>query len=131
MARQVVVEMARSLGVTPSRYDGGNRLPHADYLRLEARFAEAGLNWTAEPSAEETLAALRATYEPLLDAFATALLLPLPGWFAADDAADHWQGGHRGLIARQLIEQLSDRTGGGVAQTSKKGWFLQGWRPRA
>ena len=40
-----------------------------------------------------------------------ALLLPLPGWVAADDAADHWQGGHRGMIARRLIEQLAERSG--------------------
>jgi flagellar basal body-associated protein FliL len=45
----------------------------------------------------------------LLDGLASALLLPLPEWIATDDAADHWHGGHRGLIARRLIEQLSSR----------------------
>lgn len=110
MARQVVVEMARSFRITPSRYDGGDRLPHSDFLRMEAIFLKAGLSWTSDSDAEEILAALRATYEPLLDGLAKTLLLPLPTWVATHDAADHWQRGHRGLIASRLIEQLSDRT---------------------
>ncbi len=111
MARQVIVEMARSFGVLPSRYTGGDRLPSAEFKRLEVILTEAGLNWTGGPNGEETLAALRATYEPLLDGLAKALLLPLPDWIAATGAVDHWQRGHRGLIASRLIEQLSDRAG--------------------
>ena len=107
MARQVVVEMSRSLGVTPSRYDGGDRLPHADYARMRYLLDEAGLRWNGDEHAEATLASLRATYEPLLDALGARLLLPLTRWIADDDAADHWQRGHRGLIAARLIEQLS------------------------
>ncbi len=114
MARQVIVEMARSLGAAPSRYDGGDRLPHAEYIRLEAVLRAAGLKWTDRPDAEETLAALRATYEPLLDGLGSILLLPLPGWMAADGAADHWQDGHRGMIARLLIEQLTGERPVGV-----------------
>ena len=112
MARQVVVEMARSFGVHPSRYDGANRLAHAGYTGLMAVLADAGVVAAGGPDAEETLAALRATYEPLLDGLSAALLLPLPPWIAAEDSADHWQRGHRGLIASRLIEQLSDRTEG-------------------
>ena len=109
MARQVIVEMARSFGIKPSRYDGGDRLDHAEYLRMEGLLTSAGVNWNGGPETEETLAALRATYEPLLDGLASALMLGLPAWIAADDAADHWERGHRGLIASRLIEQLSDR----------------------
>lgn len=109
MARQVIVEMARSLRARPSRYSGGDRLPHEEYVRMEVILAEAGLRWSGGPEAEDTLAALRATYEPLLDGLGRALLLPLPNWIAASDASDHWQGGHRGLIASRLIEQLSDQ----------------------
>lgn len=58
---------------------------------------------------QEALAALRATYEPLLEGLGEALLLPLPGWIATDDA-DHWQHGHRGSVASHLVEQLSSRT---------------------
>lgn len=109
MARQVMVEMARSLRVRPSRYDGGNRLPREAYTQLETRLCEAGLTWNGGIDGEETLAALRATYEPLLDGLASALVLTLPGWLPADNAADHWKSGHRGLIASRLIEQLTDR----------------------
>jgi hypothetical protein len=110
MARQVVVEMARSFQIKPSRYDGGDRLPPADYLRMEGILAKAGLQWKGGPETQEILAGLRATYEPLLDGLASALLLKLPPWIASEDATDHWQRGHRGLIASRLIEQLSDRS---------------------
>ncbi len=115
MARQVVVEMARSFHIRPSRYDGGDRLDPAAFARLLAVFEEAGVGWAGGPQAEETLAALRATYEPLLDGLSRYLLLPLPSWTAGDDAADHWERGPRGLIASHLIEQLSSRGGASKA----------------
>jgi hypothetical protein len=66
MGRQILVEMARSFHVAPSRYTGGDRLDHDAFVRLEHKLIGSGFSWeTAE--AEELLAALRATYEPLLD----------------------------------------------------------------
>ena len=109
MARQVVVEMARTLGVQPTPFQGFDRLPAEGYARLEALLAGSGLKWTSDAEGAMTLGALRATYEPLLAGLATVLLLPLPGWMAAEDAADHWQDGHRGMIASRLIKQLADR----------------------
>ncbi len=123
MARQVVVEMARSFHIQPSRYDGGNRLDNAAFAQLMSVLEQSGVAWSGDPQAEETLAALRATYEPLLDGLCRYLLLPLPGWTAGDDDADHWQRGPRGLIASHLIEQLSSR--GGVprgAETASAPW---------
>ena len=110
MARQVLVEMAQSFDVVPSRYDGGDRLPAEGYVRLVAAFAEVELGWDASPDTQTTLAALRATYEPLLDGLARYLLLDVPHWLPGDGAVDHWEGGHRGLIARRLIDDLADRT---------------------
>ncbi len=109
MARQVIVEMARSFAVEPSRYDGGDRLPEDGYEQIVARLTEAGLHWDAGPGGRETLAALRATYEPLLDGLARRLMLQLPNWMPDNDASDNWQSGHRGLIASRLVEQLADR----------------------
>ncbi len=117
MARQVVIEMARSFHIQPSRYDGGDRLDPAALARLLAVFEEAGVDWAGGPQAEDTLAALRATYEPLLDGLSRYLLLPLPGWTAGDDDADHWERGPRGLIASRLVEQLSVR--GGASQADE------------
>ena len=109
MTRQVLVEMALSFGVEPSRYDGGDRLPDAAWDSLLAAFQENGLEWTADPGARETLAALRATYEPLLDGLARKLLLPVPGWMPENVVTDHWARGPRGLIASRLMAELADR----------------------
>jgi hypothetical protein len=115
MARQVLVEMARSVRAAPSRFEGADRLDDADFARLTASFAAAGVKWGAAGSARESLALLRATYEPLLDGLAAHLLLrPLPGWVADEGAMDHWERGHRGMIARRMVEDLSagSRVGG-------------------
>jgi hypothetical protein len=115
MARQVLVEMARSVRAGPSRYEGADRLDDADFARMTESFAAAGVRWGGADNARETLALLRATYEPLLDGLATHLLLrPLPGWVAHEGATDHWERGHRGMIVRRLVEELSTgpRVGG-------------------
>jgi hypothetical protein len=109
MARQVLVEMAHSFRIAPSRYDGGDRLGADTFVQMQRAFSEIGLAWDGGPEAEATLLALRATYEPLLDGLARHLLLPLPGWMPELDASDHWERGHRGLIARRMVEQLTDR----------------------
>jgi hypothetical protein len=129
MARQVIVEMARSFSVNPSRYTGGDRLSHEDYVRMVSILQQAGLRWRSATNAEETLAALRATYEPLLDGLAMALLLPLPGWIATKEA-DHWQRGHRGLIASRLVEELSRRSDSDEDSGAEDGGTSQRLRAR-
>ena len=109
MARQVLVEMARSFAVRPSRYTGGDRLDAEGYRLLQAALAGAGVAWSPGDGGQETLAALRATYEPLLDGLGRHLLLDIPGWLPANDEADNWEQGPRGLIAARLIEELSSR----------------------
>ena len=108
MARQVLVEMSQSFHVSPSRFVDGERLPHEDYRRLTVSFAQAKLDWDSNSDGETILAALRATYEPLLDGLARHLLLQIPNWLPVDGASDHWESGHRGLIAKRLVEELSD-----------------------
>jgi hypothetical protein len=56
------------------------------------------------------LAALRATYAPLMQGLAEYLRIPLPGLTPAGDAPDHWDQGPRGLIARRLVEGLTEGT---------------------
>jgi len=56
---------------------------------MVAEFAEADLAWMEDPGARDILAALRATYEPLLDGLSRRLLLPLPGWMPAGKVVDH------------------------------------------
>ncbi len=110
MARQVLVEMARSFRVEPSRYDGGDRLPPEAYASLLEMLSASGLVWDGGGDAETTLLALRASYEPLLDGLARHLMLPLPGWLPEPGATDHAQLGHRGLLASRMVEQLVGRS---------------------
>ena len=129
MARQVLVEMAQSLQIAPSRYDGGDRLASGRFAAMEGCFAESGLEWDGGGEAEATLAALRATYEPLLDGLARHLLLTVPDWLPNEGAADHWAGGHRGLIARRLMEELGDRDNRGpVASDDEQDPEARLWR---
>ncbi len=121
MGRLVVVEMARWFEVEPSRYDG-DRLPPDEFGRMEASFVEAGLDWAGGPDAQTTMATLRATYEPLLDALARHLLLPVPKIVPDAGASDHWERGHRGLIARRLVDELSARPSHGRTERSGSAW---------
>ncbi len=107
MARQVVVEMARSLGVTAAPKPGPARLDHESFEKMLSVFEEVGLHWNGGSEAEEALNAIRATYEPLLEGLGEYLLTPLPGWVAADHASDHWERGARGIIARRLVDGLA------------------------
>ncbi len=109
MARQVLVEMAQSFHIKPSRYDGGDRLSPGQFGQMGSAFEQAGLEWDGGEETQQLLGALRATYEPLLDGLARHLLLRVPDWLAEDGASDHWASGHRGLIARKLMEELGDR----------------------
>ena len=108
MARQVTVELVHSVGFASTAPVASNRLSHDEFTQMLAAFSEAGLTWNGGENSEELLAAVRATYEPLLERLAAYLLIPLPGWVAEDDAADHWERGPRGIIARRLIEGLAD-----------------------
>lgn len=109
MLRGVVVELGRSLRAPPVKPTDPPRLSPGDYTKMISAFEEVGLVWSGGEQAAETLAAVRATYEPLLQGLAEYLLIPLPGWVAAeDDGPDHWERGPRGIVARRLVEGLAD-----------------------
>ncbi len=126
IARQVLVEMSRSFGTGPtatvSLYE---RLPHETFLALEEMFRDVDLRWHGGPAAEEILAALRATYEPLLENLSTALLLPLPGWVSTDEASDYWSRGHQGDLAGVLIDELSYRKVSGDENADREARWLR------
>lgn len=107
MARQVVLEMARSLGVSAPKKSESERLTEADYAKMITIFEEVGLRWNGGPGSPETLSAIRATYEPLAQGLGAYLLIPLPGWVASENASDHWERGPRGIIARRLVDGLA------------------------
>ena len=109
MMRQVVVELTRSFRIATVGVGGGNRLPREAALRMDAALRRSGLEFTAGDAAVVELQALRATYEPMLEGLARFLMLKLPGWLPADDAPDHWERGHRGTNARQIVDRATTR----------------------
>ena len=107
MLRQVVLEMARSLHVSAPSEPRPSRLSQEHYDAMLGAFTTAGLTWNGSDESRETLAAVRATYEPLMQGLAEYLLTPLPPFVANDDGPDHWERGPRGIIARRLIDGLA------------------------
>jgi len=118
MLRQVVVELARSLRVPTAKIVDPPRLNPGDFDKILGAFETAGLVWNGGSSALETLAAVRATYEPQLTSLGDYLLIPVPGWVAEDQSADHWERGPRGIIARRLIVGLAD---GSISSAANRG----------
>ncbi len=106
MARQVLVETVRSFRLSPVQKVWSDRLDPEAFIRLDQGLAAAGYGWD-NPEAEALLAALRATYEPLLGALADHLLLRLPGWMPDPGHPDHWERGPRGALARHIVDELS------------------------
>lgn len=107
-ARQVVLEMARSLEVSTPAAPGASRLSDVEYETVLRHFAERGVAWNGGEAAEQTLAAVRATYEPLSLALADYLLISPAPWMPEEEATDHWHRGARGIIARNLVQGLAD-----------------------
>ena len=68
-----------------------DRLPTADFAKLQAQLTALGIPLHDEDTAEERLRALRQKYEPYVIALSQRLHMPLPGWFAEKDNIDDWQ----------------------------------------
>lgn len=110
MARQVIVELVRSLDLPELHTPATPRFTSADYADMVAHFADAGLTWNGPEDGEEILAAVRATYEPQLAALADYLAIEIPGWSGGAETPDHWERGARGIIARRLVEGLAENS---------------------
>ncbi len=70
---------------------------------LSQELADSGLVFSDGETAEERLAALRATYEPFLAALSNHLLLGLASW-RSDLDTDNWHQSRGGTKARELVE---------------------------
>jgi hypothetical protein len=89
MARHAVVDLSQVLDI--SLKTAADRLPAAEFTRLQAMLARAGLHVREGIAAERELAALRATYEPFVSALAERVLVSLPPWVAPGDTLDDWE----------------------------------------
>jgi hypothetical protein len=89
MARHAVVDLSQVLGTSPQT--SMNRLPAAEFTRLQAMLAGAGLRLRKGTACEQELSALRATYEPFVSALAERMLVSLPPWIPPAEMLDDWK----------------------------------------
>jgi len=90
IARHAAVDLAYVYG-TPPKKSKRDRLSSADFVRMRATLAEAGLQLQHEEDAEQRLSEIRRMYEPFVTSLADHLLLNLPPWIMATKTVDDWQ----------------------------------------
>ncbi|HEY7834625.1 MAG TPA: ion channel [Ktedonobacterales bacterium] len=93
MARHVAVDLSQVLGIAPRPGGAPGRLQSSDHARFAELLAAAGIAIDDDhlSRGDESLAALRALYEPFMTGLADYLLTPLPPWLPQPDALDDWQ----------------------------------------
>ncbi len=89
MARHAVVDLALIFG-TPPEKEEQERLPSPQLQSLRQNLAEAGLRLREGAAVDQSLAELRATYEPYLYSLSRYFHITLPPWMA-EGHADNWQ----------------------------------------
>ncbi len=107
-ARLVLVEMSRSLGVSihwGALQDSPMRSTREALQLVQEIFVARGIPWTSGPDTEAAVAALCASYEPILSGLSAYLLLPLPGWANIADLES--QGGD----LQRVVARLSNMNG--------------------
>ena len=90
MARHSVVDLSQAVTTV---YDPHfpDRLPANEFARLRTALTEKGLMLRDGAPAEDKLTALRAMYEPYVNALARSLLIVLPPWLHPERKPDNWQ----------------------------------------
>src|SRR5438874_3537420 len=89
IARHAVVDLAQVLNISPT--PAVNRLPSAEFTRLQDMLAVSGIRLKEGTATEQKLAELRNTYEPFVSAMAERLQVSLPPWIPPGDTLDDWQ----------------------------------------
>ena len=89
MARHAVFDLCAvfGLGPTPPPID---RLPPAEEQRLASFVANVDVRWRTDAASMTQFKALRAMYEPYVQALSSFLLMPLPEWVPPEGAQDSW-----------------------------------------
>ena len=90
IARHAVVDLAQVF-VTPPRSPAADRLSPAEFSKLRARLAAAGLQFLEGGAVEARLLELRRMYEPYVNSLADYLQVSIPPWMPALQAKDNWQ----------------------------------------
>jgi len=89
MARHAVVDLCAvfHLKPTPPPVD---RLPPSEEKRLETLVAAVGVRFRTDEASAAKFKALRAMYEPYVQALSTFLIMPLPEWVSPEGVKDTW-----------------------------------------
>jgi hypothetical protein len=90
VGRHAVGDLSNIFEVAP-RAAATDRLSPEDAHRLREIVIKGGLAGTPPADAANRLTAIRAAYEPYLEALSIHLLMPLPPWAPAPDAKDNWE----------------------------------------
>ena len=67
-----------------------DRLPPSEERRLESLVATVGVRFRADEASVAKFRALRAMYEPYVQALSTFLIMPLPEWVPPEGVNDSW-----------------------------------------
>jgi len=88
LARHAVIDLCTVLNASPR--PGVDRLGPAEADRLESFLTKVGASLRTEESSIAEFTALRATYEPYVQALSMRVLMPLPEWVPREGGQDHW-----------------------------------------
>jgi hypothetical protein len=86
-ARHAVIDLCAVLNL--SHMPGADRLGPAGTERLESFLTKVGVRLRTEESSVTEFAALRATYEPYVQALSKHVMMPLPNWVPWEGEQDH------------------------------------------
>jgi hypothetical protein len=90
MALHAVVDLCRVFHQAPLP-PAPDRLPPSEEERLEKVLTAAGYRLKDREACAAKFHAMRAMYEPYVNALAVFLLMPLPDWVPPEGARDNWQ----------------------------------------
>jgi ion channel len=89
MARHAVVDLCAVFGLKPTP-PPADRLPPEEEKRLESFLTAGGIPLDVADGASAKLTALRATYEPYVQALSSFLIMPLPEWVPPAGVKEQW-----------------------------------------
>jgi Ion channel len=98
ICRHTAVDLAQLFNAVP-RPVAIDRLPPAEFERLQAMLNQAGLNLSGGEAAAKKLAKLRDMYEPYVEALSRFFYMDLPPWIVAKEIADNWKTSAWGRIS--------------------------------
>src|SRR6266850_6534362 len=89
MARHAVVDLCAVFRLKPTP-PPADRLPPSEEKQLVSFLAAVDVRLRADEASVAKLRAMRATYEPYVQALSSFLIMPLPAWVPPEGVKDNW-----------------------------------------